>query len=1654
MTKKHRMRLVAWLLTIVTLVGFLPLSIPAAQAAGREHHVENFDDLLGLAAQSQTLDFENETIYLDADIVITPIEQATMDKYGIKHLTFGNSDRPFKGIFDGQGHTIKGLRYQKTILPDQNCGLISYAQNAVVRNLTIEDAVLESVYQGGIVVGQAKNCILENITVLNSDLEVKPAVNIVSLITNGGFCGGAIAGLMENSIMYNCEISGTKVHCNNTSGIAALGGEGLYMGGLVGWASNSTIEYCRARSNYAPDGSVRQSAVSNKYDTAVGALGGKSVYAGGIVGGVNNECRIYDCFSTADVYFYAANYVSVGSGTAGYGGGIVGALRGDSLVERCHYAGNISSMQYNAVLVIPIIQYDVNICGIARIVQGGSQVINSYFRPSDIQSGEQISSAGSGDDTLHCPVSDEDYRDTNFWEERGYDFIGNQDRYTNSHDKQPHCNKWVMDYDLGIPVHGDSVSATFDFPEAGSVTIDKTMLVNQSVTTKDPFSFATQGIHPREEKKVSLTVALNDRYRLTGWYKQSSVLNRTTDHIQTLLDITKNQAAEIPEKGNSVTVSAQDNDLFVAGVEAQVTFHKIDGKVLCEDWYRYHDTLQKDDPNAPSGEGAVFYGWTTIPNTAVPGEKGYSAITSTQLNDIKQKNELYVNGDLIEKEMDLYPIFVNSLINIQTEFEGHEQDGLDDVTKRDAVGHTVVATDEGGVYIDVTGEEPDGSFPAGYRFKGWYQRVDDTNEVCVSRERKYYVPGLTEKVTYVARFEYEVEYLARAYSQDNGSSFADLASYATVWHRYEQGFQDIHGPAYGAENVIGWGKANVDHGSDFTGVCPDRYTTENLRITQPMKVYSHNTHSNNGIANNYSVFADTDFPGSGEIYGELGSTNSKSVFEFKPLSERYKFNFWTLEQSDKYWTYANSKFDTGMTHVDRDYKARAMVYTLVDFYNKDGNILSTVNRRYNDPVLLSSDMEFKYQYPHYHVNLPVNTETYDGGTISPILVSQASPEDGSMAREGYEFLGWISDQEVALDSFVWNYIYDVSGDPFCTSDIERVKPYLVRQDEEVTQTMKLYPVYAKYDITTTTNIHEITNLPADVNKPSLPTYTLKPVEGMPGKATITVTAEDLMKPVLDGDAEGTKYHLVSMTCEVDGVKKQLELIPGENQYSYTGEITAGKSYRFVAYYSPLLVVYHRNDQNAVQTVVRESGEKIGAMLEPDYANISDITQSCFVGWTEQQPESGYVHKYSGKDQLEQAGIVLVQEDHVVKTNMDLWPVFVTPDVTVNSNIDEVITQAGKPLGDYRTLVRSAGQHMQLVANEYPGYKFEGWYTGYVDSETPGTLISDKPNHELNASEVFDGKRYTAVFRQAVQVVYYDLDGNVLHVENVVAGTRSFVDENGNALDAEPILTLQKKMRANQIFSQWQWNNSGTMKPWREFSTTPITQNMDLYPEIYTMTATDSTDADYTGKLHMTYVESKKIDSTAPEGSYTLTGLFTEEYVQPFLTMQVEMETWDPDPAVNARRITAVSSLPTRIFVDRGTEGEPKFVEASLGPILTDVQGAARHDFYGKLILQKKYADTSISERVFLHMKSGEGTILVPVEVTNGAGQAILSLPVGSYQVEEDSNWNWRDTATITGLDEQGKVSVVIGGEHIVTIENERTNSKWFSGEDSKKNKKQ
>ena len=162
----------------------------------------------------------------------------------VKHLSFGNKEHPFKGVFDGQNHTVKGLNYENKVLdPERDTGFFAETDGATIKNFLVKDANIWADFRGGIIVGRAINTHFENVMVMESTLHVTCANNMLNVITNAGFEGGLIAGELDGCTLYNCEVRGGRAVNNTTSGVQAIGGEGLYMAAFAGYVKNSTIEY-------------------------------------------------------------------------------------------------------------------------------------------------------------------------------------------------------------------------------------------------------------------------------------------------------------------------------------------------------------------------------------------------------------------------------------------------------------------------------------------------------------------------------------------------------------------------------------------------------------------------------------------------------------------------------------------------------------------------------------------------------------------------------------------------------------------------------------------------------------------------------------------------------------------------------------------------------------------------------------------------------------------------------------------------------------------------------------------------------------------------------------------------------------------------------------------------------------------------------------------------------------------------------------------------------------------------------------------------------------------------------------------------------------------------------------------------------------------
>ena len=1726
-----------------------------------EFHISSANEFLACVALSRERDTSNWKVYLDRDLQLGDKDMQDIVNSTVKHLSFGSKDFPFRGTFDGQNHTVTGLKYANNVLdPERDTGFFAETSGATIKNFLVKDADIWADFRGGIIAGRALNTTFENVMVMESTLHVTCANNMLNVITNAGFEGGMIAGELDGCNLYNCEVRGGRAVHNTTAGVQAIGGEGLYMAAFAGYVKNSTIEYCRVTPTRSEDGSlIDMTDVTNKYDVAIGALGGNNVYASGFVGCMSEGAKVIDCFSTAECYSYAASYVGVISVTRAWTGGLAGRIlsKSGNEITRSHFAGDLSSRQYNPIAVIPVIQNDVNLGGIgARANAGDATITDCYFKPSVSLSGFSQGTAAkkkiyalAGDDTVSGagfgPWDDERYITRELWEQHDYDFCAGTMRSTANDPLLggEHANEWAMDYKLNIPVHGKSVKTTTDFPGAGTATVLATML-GKDQSTSDAYTFAVSAVlagtaqglatgdtsvtfrQTTSDKPAGLTDA-NDGYRFMGWFREPEVNVNRIDRDSSWFDGKTDGAAvkagkqveenvahdrESTYAANNATgidkkYGFEGNDLFTASYEAQVLFYNVKGETLDwktgaahdkpTDWYRYGVGLTPAAPADREGlsASATFIGWTTQPSSEAGMNGGYAAITSTALADLKNKGTFYPAGAQITVvgPTDFYPVYSDYVSNIMTVFEGNEQDTLDDVTQRVDVGNTHVDAQAGEngtssytVQVrDVNNKllSEGGTLPDGYRFLGWYENKQAANglevEVRVSRDPSYTLPAnvdLTVPHTYTARFEYRVDYYVRAYTND---AFQDSKRLCSVWNRYQSPFDENAGITYVRENVVHWGPEHLNHGlkEKYDGACDSRYSVSTL-IVKPLNVYSHNVKNDTGADTAKNLFADTDFPGA----ATLNDTWTSISLQVKAslTSDRYHLNFWTLERDNSCWTYVKNPIESTMLHLDTKYYIRAMITTDVNFYNKDSTILKAATRRYESNLLQNkvngSDPTYTYYYPHVNTSVEATGKPQDGstGSYESPLTLESSPSNGDMAVPGYKFLGWISTAEVQKNSPVWNYIYDVNGDSFTTSDPSKAAPYLATDASTVTQCQDAYPVYAKYDVKYTTNLHRAGFEGTD--KVNVPRYDITPViDADSDHATATVTP-DITTPVYK--AGGELYKLQKVEIELPNGEVKVLDSAGNNSYSYPVEPSG--TYTFVAHYTPLAVVYHLNASDVDGKVAQQGdmlGNLNGGIPKPTY-DVGAIDAdtgafNVFVGWTEAKPATGKGYVAWSE------GVHMVSASTVVKAPMELYPVYRPSLVAVQSNIDSNLANPDSVRGLNRT---DSGDQISLevkAAEEVVGkdgtkYDFVGWSRDYVSNDSYTLMTGDK-SYFLDGNEPFQEVTYTAIYKPTpLKVRYHDTEGNVIYTATVDSndaedlrgkdGNAGFVqtieapkmDENGNPVyDVNGDAVMEAKEVAydpeaysaivaflgertdsslKELFLEWQWVNGDTAAAWSDFKGNPVKCDMDLYPVTYQVVANDTSDAanpkNVTAQLKwlLDPNAANTVDDKGDKAPFK--ACFAKPFMGTQLTVHVDRKGYgvadQTSQPIDGKFVSLYSAGAGEGSFDQADRLESKLTGA-------DDQGAGNAVFNfaatHTLKIAKQTQDSWAKGKTFRFKVSRadmdgnaleERTVEVAVspdaqhrdDGTWYSGAIELAVPAGIYTVEEDAAWAWRYSSQI------------------------------------------
>lgn len=193
---------------------------------------------------------------------------------------------PYKGVFDGQGHSISGFKSDyNTDTSKSYIGLFGYADGATFRNLTIVVPTMVTFERGGALVGTAKACTISNCTATD--------VNIT-----GSQKTGALIGVMEgNGLVENCYSSGKITGVNQSSTV---------LGGLIGTAAG-TVQRCGSTVEISAPamqqiGGLAGSAYACKLVGcyAKGDVEGKMM-VGGLVGSMSNAVNITGCYVTGSI---------------------------------------------------------------------------------------------------------------------------------------------------------------------------------------------------------------------------------------------------------------------------------------------------------------------------------------------------------------------------------------------------------------------------------------------------------------------------------------------------------------------------------------------------------------------------------------------------------------------------------------------------------------------------------------------------------------------------------------------------------------------------------------------------------------------------------------------------------------------------------------------------------------------------------------------------------------------------------------------------------------------------------------------------------------------------------------------------------------------------------------------------------------------------------------------------------------------------------------------------------------------------------------------------------------------------------------------------------------------------------------------------------
>ncbi|NLZ61250.1 MAG: hypothetical protein GX904_00460 [Acholeplasmataceae bacterium] len=253
-------KILLWLITALSVSLFAcsggqtttTITIPATVDTSTFYEIGSVEDLIGIEM--------NKSYLLVQDL----------DLSGLEWVPLGSIEKPFRGIFDGNGHSITNLTITKR--NDSFNGLFAHVKgivkDLVLTNFSIDYTAQFITYAGGLA-GYLSGDV--------SNVRAEGSIKITNNVSNT--YAGLLAGISVATVTQTMKVKdfvANKINDVEVSGELQVSGKDfIYVGGLAGKISNTVVENVKA--------DIEITAATEDYRIYAGGLAGHH-YGGILVG--------------------------------------------------------------------------------------------------------------------------------------------------------------------------------------------------------------------------------------------------------------------------------------------------------------------------------------------------------------------------------------------------------------------------------------------------------------------------------------------------------------------------------------------------------------------------------------------------------------------------------------------------------------------------------------------------------------------------------------------------------------------------------------------------------------------------------------------------------------------------------------------------------------------------------------------------------------------------------------------------------------------------------------------------------------------------------------------------------------------------------------------------------------------------------------------------------------------------------------------------------------------------------------------------------------------------------------------------------------------------------------------------------------------------